>query len=666
MENHLGKERSPYLKQHATNPVWWYPWGAEAFDKAEKENKLIFLSIGYSTCHWCHVMEHESFTQTDVAQVLNQDFVAIKLDREERPDVDALYMNILVGLSGHGGWPLNMILTPHREAFFGGTYYPKKNFIELLNEIQRVWKKSPEQIHGTGRKITEWLKVKDQNSSAGILSPNIFNVFYQDFLEGFDFEMGGRRGAAKFVPSYGLRLLMRYHLREPNSKSLEMLQKTLEVISRGGIYDHLAGGFHRYATDEAWLIPHFEKMLYDQSAMAQLYLEAYQLTNEKEYRLVLEETLEYVLRDLRSLEGAFFAAEDADSEGVEGTFYVWQYEEIEKSLKPAEFKKFCDTYAISLHGNFEHKNILELSPGQYRKNFTPEILSAQDKLFGRRLARERPLRDDKIIVSWNALFISVLAKCGVALNEPKYSAAAKQAMSFILDKMRKPSGELFHQCIEHTPSQEAVLDDYAFTIDALIELYQIDFEERYLVEALQLQEVQDRLFFDVEKKSYYAASGRDPFLIVREKTFMDNVTPSGNSMSVFNLFRLSDFFFNIDFRDKALELLQSFPKEVQIHPSEFVQALMAYDYVESKPKQIAISVQATSALAKDSVLKDMIDFARAGFKPHQILAVGDSKTSKLNLLKGRVNLDQLSTAYVCVEQNCQLPTNNLQHFKSLL
>lgn len=655
--NHLGKEKSPYLKQHATNPVWWFSWGSEAFEKAKDENKLILLSIGYSTCHWCHVMEHESFTQDDVARVLNDKFVAIKVDREERPDVDALYMNILIGLNGSGGWPLNMILTPDREAFYGGTYFPKNNFIQILNEVQRVWLKHPEQIHATGRKITEWLKIKDKDSEAGELNPNIFKDFYNGFLEAFDFEKGGRAGAPKFIPSYGMRLLMRYHLREPQSQALSMIRTTLDAISRGGIYDHLGGGFHRYATDSAWLVPHFEKMLYDQAAMAQLYLEAFQLTGEQEYKLVLEETLEYVLRDLKSPQGGFYSAEDADSEGVEGTFYVWSLEEIKKSLTAREFEVFCETYSVSEDGNFEHKNIIELSHNQLRKNFGPELMSAQDKLFGIRLSRERPLRDEKILVSWNALMISALAKIGAAFNEPRYIAAAEQGVRFILDHVRTSSGELFHQWIDGSASHEAVLDDYAFLIDALIEVYQASYNETYLLEAIQLQKIQDRIFLDETTRDYFGSSTKDAYLIKREKSFMDNVTPSGNSISVFNLMRLSDFFFNFEMRDHALQLLRRFPKEIRTYPSEFVQVLMAYDYFESAPKQIAI-------VGRES--KSMIELVRKGFQPHQVVAVGSSESTQLPILKGRLVKANQATAYVCVDHTCKLPTNDLEELKKSL
>ncbi len=659
MKNNLKLEKSPYLKQHASNPVWWHAWGAEAFEKAIKENKLIFLSIGYSTCHWCHVMEHESFTQDDVAQVLNEHFISIKVDREERPDVDSIYMNILVGLNRQGGWPLNMILTPHREAFFGGTYFPKLNFIDLLQEIQRVWQKSPEQIHATGRKITEWLKMKDQNSQIGSLTPDIFEKFYEGFLEAFDFEKGGRSGAPKFIPAYGLRLLMRYHLRAPDSKALVMVKRTLDAISQGGIYDHLGGGFHRYATDEKWLIPHFEKMLYDQAAMAQLFLEGFQITGELEYRLVLEESLEYVLRDLQAPGGAFYSAEDADSEGVEGTFYIWTYEEVEKALIPTEFKKFCETYSLTHEGNFEGKNILELLPNRFRKNISPELASAQDKLFGVRLAREKPLRDEKILVSWNGLMISALAKAGATLNEPKYTNAAKAAARFVLSEMRTPQGELFHQWIEGEASQFAVLEDYAFFIDALIELYQTDFDEDFLKYALELQQIQNRIFLDPLAQDYFCSSGQDPYLIAREKSFLDNVTPSGNSMTLYNLLRLSDFYFNLDYRNQALSLLQKFPKELKLYPGEFVQALMAYDYIESHPQQIAIIKS-----DDESHLQKLYEKLRTGFRPHQIIA--SAKVSELPILKDRPTLENKSTVYVCRDHSCQKPTHELSQLNELI
>jgi len=661
MKNKLNLEKSPYLKQHAENPVWWYPWGAEAFEKAERENKLIFLSIGYSTCHWCHVMEHESFTQQDVADILNQNFISIKVDREERPDVDSVYMNIMLGLNGHGGWPLNMVLTPKREAFFCGTYYPRANFVHLLNEIQSVWHESPEQILSTGGRIAEWLRLKDVDSEVGSLGPEIFKTFYTGFLKSFDFENGGRLGAPKFIPSYGLRLLLRYQLRAPDSQALALVEKTLEMVSRGGIYDHLGGGFHRYATDEAWLIPHFEKMLYDQSAMANIFLEAYQLTENTEYKMVLQETLEYVLRDLQAPEGGFYSAEDADSEGEEGSFYLWTFSEIERALTAEELHEFKLTYNISLNGNFENKNILELAPGKLRQNFSAKTISAQDKLFARRLSRPRPLRDEKILVSWNGLMISALAKAGACLKETTYVKAAKRAADFIIANLKNTESELYHQSIDGVSSHDAVLEDYAFFIDGLIEIYQTDFEEKYLLEAQKLQKKQDEIFLSSESQSYFSSSGRDIYLIKREKSFLDNVTPSGNSMTLFNLLRLADFFFDSEMSGRAQKLLNSFPKEIQAHPSEFVQALMAYDYLQSTPKQIAILWPETSAQ-----VENMLDVVREGFHPHQILGAGSVSSTDLALLMNRKLIDGKPTAYVCEHHSCQLPTTELHELKKLI
>jgi uncharacterized protein YyaL (SSP411 family) len=656
--NQLANEKSPYLKQHASNPVWWHSWGADAFEKARKENKLIFLSIGYSTCHWCHVMEHESFTQQSVADILNKNFISIKVDREERPDVDSIYMNILVGLNGHGGWPLNMILTPEREAFFGGTYYPRLNFMHLLSEVSRVWTETPEQIQESGRRISEWLKGKDRNSSVGELDEEVFQIFYQGFLESFDFEDGGRKGAPKFIPSYGLRVLMRIYRQNQNEQVLSMIHKTLEAISRGGIYDHLGGGFHRYATDSAWLIPHFEKMLYDQAATSQLFLEAYQLTGEQEYKLVLEETLEYILRDMTSAEGGFYSAEDADSEGVEGTFYVWTIGEMKKLVTEHEFNILDETYSLSVTGNFEEKNILELRRGLTRTNFGPNLRSAQSKLFKARALRPRPLRDEKILVSWNGLMISAFAKAGAALGEGRYIAAAQKSAQFILDHICNQNGELLHQSIEGMPQHDGLLEDYAFFIDALLELYQADFNEKWLLEARRLQGIQERLFLDPQSGDYFNSNGKDIYLIKREKSFLDNVTPSGNSMTLFNLLRLSDFFFDDQLKEKALHLFKKFPKEVKSYPSEFVQMLMAFDYLRSEPQQIAVSTKNDA--------KEMLDVVRSGFFPNKIVAKGESVKSEIPLLQNRPMLDQLATAYVCVNQTCRLPTTDLHQLKQLV
>ncbi|MEK6579212.1 MAG: thioredoxin domain-containing protein, partial [Bdellovibrionota bacterium] len=397
--NHLKNEKSPYLKQHAGNPVWWHPWGRGAFEQAQKENKLIFLSIGYSTCHWCHVMERESFADSEVADALNGNLISVKVDREERPDVDAIYMDAVQAMNGFGGWPLNVLLTPDRKPFIGGAYFSKDQLISLISQSVASWKKNPADIRKDARNMGAYLKNQQHEAMSGEFTNAIFSAFFRRFKKEFDPIQGGRAGSLKFIPSYELRVLLRIYRRTGNEDALAMVRTTLEHAGQGGIFDAVGGGFHRYSTDDHWLVPHFEKMLYDQAALAMAYLEAFQVTKEPEYERVVREILDYVLRDLRHSEGGFFSAEDADSDGAEGKFYVWTQKELKKILTDDEFNQLAKAYGVSAQGNFENQaNLLNLQPGFLRSKRSQILQSAVEKLREVRATRAKPHRDEKILV----------------------------------------------------------------------------------------------------------------------------------------------------------------------------------------------------------------------------------------------------------------------------
>ncbi len=652
--NHLKLEKSPYLQQHAHNPVWWYPWGDEALETARKQNKLIFLSIGYSTCHWCHVMEKESFTNEEVAEVLNRDFIAIKVDREERPDIDAIYMDAVQAMTGSGGWPLNSFLTPPRKPFFGGTYFPRDRLLLILRQIAGAWKNQPVKIQEVAQNLGRYLKEQDRESVSGDYTDAVFSTFFREFKKGFDPKQGGRLGRPKFVPSYDLRVLLRIYRRTGSKDALRMARTTLDHVARGGIYDHLGGGFHRYSTDDHWLVPHFEKMLYDQAALANAYLEAFQVTHEPEYKAVTRETLDYVLRDMTSPEGAFYSAEDADSEGAEGKFHVWNGAELKKPLTSQEFSEFSKAYGISSSGNFEGgTSILNLQPGFSRSKRSKTLDSAMAKLRIVRAARIRPARDGKVLVSWNGLMISALAKAGRAFNEFRYTEAAEKAASFILARCRDKSGRLAHRWIAGEAKYEPLDEDYSFLIDGLIELYQSTFNPRWLSEAGALQKAQDALFFDHATSSYYLTTGADKHLLRRGKNFLDNVVPSGNSVTILNLLRLSDLLIDRSLRERAVKLLKAYPKEAMTFPGAFPQMLIALDYALDRSKEVA-----AVGSASEINIRRFLTGLNGDFTPNQVVASGEPGNTDVPLLAKRPMQSGKPTFYVCENHVCKLPTND--------
>jgi uncharacterized protein YyaL (SSP411 family) len=544
--NRLINESSPYLLQHAHNPVDWYPWGNEALERAKREDKPIFLSIGYSTCHWCHVMERESFTDERIAEIMNEHFVSIKADREQRPDVDAVYMNAVQMMTGSGGWPLSVFLTPQGEPFYGGTYFPpsdvygRPSFERVLLTVADAWKQRREELVESAGKISGVLAGLTEQAAQEKLSIDVSKNAFSYFERTFDGAYGGFGGAPKFPQASNLSMLLAYWHRTGDAKALAMVEKTLDAMANGGIYDHLGGGFHRYSTDARWLVPHFEKMLYDQALLSTVYIQAYQATGNEDYARTAREVFDYVLRDMTAPQGGFCGAEDADSEGREGLFYVWTPQEIEGVLGPEHTKVFAEYYGVTEKGNFEdNKTIfnidepLEEVAKRLKKDPTEAegiIQQSRSKLLAHRAKRIRPHRDDKVIAGWNGLMISAMACGGAALQEPGYVTAAEKAGEFVLSKLRR-DGRLMRYYRDGKLAGPGFLDDYAFVIMGLLDLYEATFDAKWLAEAQELTEQMIQQFGDEEAGGFFLAGKDAEALIVRNKPGYDGAVPSGNSVA---------------------------------------------------------------------------------------------------------------------------------------
>ena len=563
--NNLINEKSPYLLQHAHNPVNWYPWSSEAFKKAKEENKPIFLSIGYSTCHWCHVMERESFEDEKVAKKLNEHFISIKVDREERPDIDSIYMNVCVALTGSGGWPLSIFLTPDMKPFFAGTYFPKNSymgmpgFVTLLEKIDFSWKNNRNDLINAGNEILDTLRSKRYEIDSNIPNESPDEAF-NGLSHIFDEEYGGFGYAPKFPTPHNLFFLLRYWHSAKNTKALEIVEKTLDSMYRGGIFDHIGYGFSRYSTDRKWLAPHFEKMLYDNALISLAYVEGYQALKKERYADVANKIFEYILRDMTSPEGAFYCAEDADSEGHEGKFYVWTPQEIKDVLGKENGDLFCRYFDITGQGNFEGKNIPNLINTQIQNNDIELVEECRKKLFNHREKRVHPFKDDKILSSWNGLMIASLARGGKILKNEKYILSAEKAINFVLSKLVREDGRLMARFRDNEVSHPAYLEDYAFIIWGLIELYETTFKSKYLKKAIDLSFKVNELFRDEEHGGFFLYGKDAEQLILRPKESHDNVVPSGNSAMAMNFLRLSRLTGKSEFEEKAMEQFKFFGK----------------------------------------------------------------------------------------------------------
>ena len=671
MSNHLANEKSPYLLQHADNPVDWHPWGEEALNKAKRENKPVFLSVGYATCHWCHVMAHECFEDQEVAQALNRDFVAIKVDREERPDLDSVYMSVCQAITGAGGWPLSVFLTPEGKPFFAGTYFPKHSlpgrpgFLNLCREIARRWREAPDELLGAADQITNAVRPKPAKEQEELDLSTLEKAYWQ--LAGlYDPKWGGFGRAPKFPTPHHLNFLLRWHLKRPDSRALEMVQQTLTAMRRGGIFDHLGKGFHRYSVDERWLVPHFEKMLYDQALLALAYLEAYQLSQDEFFADAARDIFTYVLRDMTSEEGAFWAAEDADSEGREGAFYVWDPQSISEVLEPELDGLIRGYYGVMQQGNFEHgQSILwERTPlltfaehnGMAPDELERKLDQAREKLLQARGKRPRPLLDDKVLTAWNGLMVAAFALGYQALGDEVYLQAANRAAEFVWTRLRDSKGNLLRRFRNGHLSGPGFMDDYAFYTSGLIELYQAGLDPLHLERALKLQDqALARFWYELHGGFYFSPhDGED--LIFRERDLYDGALPSANSVAALNLLRLARLTGRSDLESKAWRLLGAFSRQISQQPMAYTQMLIALDYALSPGSEVVL------AGGEDAPgYQGMLDRLQKPFTPYKVwLAAngsdGDGRLVKMApFVKGMQAINGRAAAYVCSGNSCQNP-----------
>ena len=688
--NRLISEKSPYLLQHAYNPVNWYPWGPEAFELAKRENKPVFLSIGYSACHWCHVMEKESFADDEAAGLINEVFIPIKVDREERPDIDTVYMKVCQLMTGSGGWPLTIIMTPDKRPFFSATYLPKESrpgrigLLDLVPRIKTMWRDKPEDINRFSDEITAAVKREETSLPGDTLGEAVLQSAYEELSGRFDEQHGGFGDAPKFPTPHNLMFLLRYWKSKKEPKALTMVEKTLQAMRLGGIYDHVGSGFHRYSTDRIWLAPHFEKMLYDQALISMAYEEAYLATQKEEYRRTACGICDYVLRDMTHPEGGFYSAEDADSEGVEGKFYVWSYEEVSNILGPSEAELIIKVYNIAKDGNFYDQalnekpgtNILYLNKPieQYstERNMAGHSLqdslnTALEKLFSARQKRIHPGKDDKILTDWNGLMIMALARAAQSFNEPVYATAAKRAAAFVLKHMSTDDGRLLHRYREGEASLHGHVDDYAFFIAALIELYETFFDIKYLETALELNRVFIRHFWDRENGGFYFTADDAEEILVRKKEIYDAAVPSGNSVAMLNLLRLGRLTGDPDLEEKAAQIGRAFSNTVTEYPAAYTQLLAAVDFASGPSCEVVI---AGNSQAEDT--EAMLQALRSRFLPNKVVLLRplDQKPSAVDSISGFTgpydSPDGKATAYICRDRNCRLPTSDIAKMIEML
>jgi uncharacterized protein YyaL (SSP411 family) len=667
--NRLIHEKSPYLLQHAHNPVDWYPWGEEAFEKAKKEDKPLFLSIGYSTCHWCHVMAHESFENEEVARFMNEHFVSVKVDREERPDLDQIYINAVMILTGQGGWPLNVFLTPDLKPFFGGTYFAPESrhgrppFLAILQDMDRVWKTEKARVEKAGGQLAEFIAGNVSNSgiTPTALDESVIQKAVEDCKLGFEPKAGGFSGAPKFPRPMTLGFLLRALQKTKDKPLLHLVELTLDKMYQGGLYDQVGGGFSRYSTDNEWLVPHFEKMLYDNALLAKAYLEAYQVTGNEEYARVARETFAYLLRDMR----------DADSEGEEGKFYIWKTEELKAVLGEKDGDAFGRLYNVTQKGNFEGRNILHLQTGlpaalkEIGKN-TAWWKSAREKVLLARSKRPRPHRDDKVLVSWNSLVISSLAYGFQVLGDPEYLKAAKQAASFIDHHMIR-KGRLLSSWCRGPSDVEGFLDDYAFYQAALLDLYESTFDFTYLAKAIGLYKEMIPLFWDEKEGGLFftASDQKDRArLLARQKEAYDGAVPSGNSTAALNFYRLAEFTDRKDIRGKADAILKCFSGLLAKAGTNFPQMLQAYQFNLYGATEIFVTGKRDES---EKILKELLK----PYLPNKVLVFAEEHhVQDLSLIipwiHGRGPKEGKPSVYICRNYQCQLPVTDVKKALQLL
>ena len=665
--NRLIHETSPYLLQHAHNPVAWFPWGEEAFEKAVAEDKPIFLSVGYAACHWCHVMAHECFEDEEIAQIMNAHFVNVKVDREERPDVDEIYMNAVQVMTGSGGWPMSVFLTPQGVPFYGGTYFPPQSrhnipgFPHVLESVARHYREKGENVADVANRLYEHLRAMAHiDALADGLSEADFDGAFQKIRANFDFQNGGFGTQPKFPNSMNLDVFLRTYLRTGNEEALAMVTLTLEKMARGGIYDQLGGGFHRYSVDSRWLVPHFEKMLYDNALLARLYTQTYQVTKQPLFARIVRSILDYTRREMTSPEGGFYSTQDADSEGEEGKFFVWTPQEVMDLLGEEDGAAFCRYFDVTARGNFEGKNILNI-PQAYEVD-EDAMARGCAILFEAREKRVKPGRDEKIQVSWNGLMISAFAQAYRVFGDPVYLKGASEAARFILENMRTDRGLLLHTYTDGRARFNAYQDDYACLIVGLIDLYESSFEPSYLVAARDFMEVMIDQFWDREGGGFFYTGRDHEALIVRSKNPFDNATPSGNSMGAMALLRLGTLLEREEWRDMAARILHLFGRHIQEVPSGFGNMICALDLYLQGSVEVAVLGDRDSA---DTVA--LLDVVNKTWRPNVVLCGGsDPVSDAIPLLKNRGMIDGRATAYVCRNFVCSEPVTDAEALEKLL
>jgi uncharacterized protein YyaL (SSP411 family) len=680
--NRLASEKSPYLLQHASNPVDWYPWGDEAFERAKKEDKPVFVSIGYSACHWCHVMEEESFSDDEVAGILNKHYISVKVDREERPDIDNICMKACQAMTGGGGWPLTVVMTPDGKPFFAATYLPKTSrfgqlgLMVVLPRIAEVWTNQRDELVATGERMADFIADESIYGGGGELDSTAIESAFESFRSTFDEAKGGFGTAPKFPSPHNLTLLLRWWERSGNEDALRMVTRTLDEMRRGGIYDHLGYGFHRYSTDAQWLVPHFEKMLYDQAMLAIAYTECFQATGESRYAETVREIFQYVLSRMTDPGGGFYSAEDADSEGEEGKFYVWRPDEIKELLGEERGEVFNDYYGVTEKGHLEGNSVLHqsktLKEAAAGAKISEEELSKQlaedrGKLLKERNKRIPPFKDDKVLTDWNGLMIAALAAGGRTLGEASYIEAASKLADFILEHMRRPDGRLLHRYRDGEAAIPAFIDDYAFLVWGLVELYEAGFEIRYLEAALELTEEMIRLFLDAEKGGFFFTGSDGKQMLARSKEAYDGAIPSGNSVAALNLLRLGRMTGKSEYEKTASQLMKHFGELVSRAAAGFCQMLVALDFALGPSKEVVVAGD-RDAIDTASLLRVL----QTRFMPRKVVVLQPGGQD-LGIIKKiapyagfMTPIDGRAAAYVCENYVCNRPVTDTAELEKLL
>lgn len=648
--NHLGREKSPYLVQHKDNPVWWHPWGEEAFARARREDKPVFLSIGYSTCYWCHVMEHDSFENHEVAEILNREFVSIKVDREEMPDVDQIYMDVVMGIHGHGGWPMSVFLTPDREPFWGGTFFYRDSFIGILNGMTEAWKNDRQKVLASSTELTRYLNARLANPAHEKIDVNILGLAMEQLFKRYDKVYGGFGDAPKFPPSQSLQFLLRAHACRPNAAALEVVTKTLSAMARGGIFDQLGGGFHRYSVDAKWEIPHFEKMLYDNALLAPLYFDAYKVTRNSMFRVVGERTLEYILKNLEAPHGGYYCAEDAGEVDKEGEFYSWTREEILSLLPEPEGAELCALYSVTEEGNFEHGRsaLIVASDDAWGKTESPWIRAGRERLLAARAARKKPHRDEKVLTSWNGLALSAMCRGYQVTGRADFLVSALKAARFIEENL-VVGGRLKRRYCAGEAGIDALLEDYVYLISGYIALFESTGDGVWIERASALQREQEKHLWSGERRAYVSSAAEG--LIVQMCEWVDGATPAANGVAFLNLLTLAELTADPALSLRAQALEQGIPTEAYGIPMLYMTALQG---------AVLRNVGARSCCVvggpEERGVPKAVWELWGRFLPFTTLVWGAMRGEKLKMLETRVAVGDKSSLYVCRHATCQQPT----------